>query len=261
MAFPVITRAISAAKNAVRLGADSPLGSKHENVNVPAPVPEIDMQATLRKFTAGMKRYALVSSRSIPEILNKKMLFVVKKAHDKTPLMERSKLEQELGIIAYRIIRSKKTGLLRRGTFQVRGSRALNIIQGMRYRRGEAPLTQKEAKKEARKMIRSRIRGIGALRYGWYHGSRPFQKAVNSYVKMERSTVKARSMGFPATFGRPNPKAKFAYRLTVNRGGRRVIDSRVSRAAAFAFRDETREMGKEIAKRLSEDWEARRYFK
>lgn len=271
MGVPFIARAVQAARglasrSVAARGAGGLAGiaignQSLPNANPPTPVPDIDVQDAVRKFNRGLREYAKVSSSSLPKIINRRMVFVAKRAYEGTPKASRSKIESELGVVAYRVIKSRKTGQLKKGTFVVQGTRGENIIQGLRVKRGEKPLTQKEVRKEARKLIGSRLRAVGALRHGWSDGIRPFQRASGYFVNIERGRIRTKSKGYPATPGRFNPRAKLIYRITINRGGKRIIHPQVARATAMAFRAETRSMGKEVSRRLSQDWSKKRYFK
>ena len=253
MPIGIIGRAVAAGRSviagrssAAAVSRSAGQSSSLPRVNAPTPVPTLDVQDATRKFTRGLQQYAKVSQSSLPKIINRRMVFVVKRAHSMTIKASRAKIESELGIVGYRIIKSRKTGALRRGTFVVKGTRAENIIQGSRKKAGKPLLTQKEVKKEARKLIRSRLRAVGALRRGWSDGVRPFQRFSGAYANIERGRIRSRSKGFPAKTGRFNPKAKLIYRVTIKRGGRRIIHPQVARATAYAFRSETREMGREV---------------
>ena len=212
-----------------------------------------------REFSAALREYKKVSRSTLADILNRKACFVLRKAIELTPKAIRSVIENIFNVIGSRLSRSKATGKFKKaGNLYGKSHLAIDIVQAKRFRKGQPPLTQKEASAEGRKLIANRLRGIGSLRAGWSRSYRTFLSATKEA---------GAALGLPrvkrpgqAKIARPttDPEAIFEYDLVTathhagGSSGPKEIDPRVASALQEAINIETAGMKEEIARRLGE---------
>ena len=217
----------------------------------------MELQPTIRintdEFIRNLRTYVTLRIKeSLDQIINRKMLFVIRRTRALTPKADRSKISAELGATSTQRV-SKKSGKLKWRNKYAPTSLAVGLVQWKRHKAGEPPLTQAEAKAKAAKLIGSRLKAVGSLKAGWVKALNMFAKALGSGGDAPDARVRAKGSAMTA---KPswNPTASAEYDLAIVGAGSNQlhIDSRVSAAAAQAFEEETRSMEDYISKKLRE---------
>jgi len=200
-----------------------------------------EIKIETKEFRRALDRYLVETSQELSKAINRRMFHVLKKAEQYTPKADRSAIMAELGA-EDKMVKSRKTGEIRRRGFKIANTKAERIIQGSRLKRGEKPLPRNEIKKEARKLIASRLRSVGTLKAGWYHAKLAMAKAGGVFGGGKTGPrVKQRSFGKPAKAGL-NPTAKAVYRLLAKGPNVKSIHPKVEQALARAYAAERVEM-------------------
>lgn len=216
---------------------------------------QIDFDRALKKWARALTKYVKVTKKDIADVINKKLLFVARRALKLTPKASKAEIEHELGVVAYRVSISKKTGEFKARRKIIKGRRAENIIQGSRIKAGKPPLTASEAKKQGKKLLRSRLRAIGSEKSGWAKIIKTLSRAVRFGASLGRTPrIKHKGRAKAAKPKRKIIEAFAEYAVHIKRGGKLVTDPRVVTAAARALRIEARDTGRNIAKRMAKNW-------
>ena len=214
-----------------------------------------DIQPTMkiddRQFQAALRQYMSISSRTLAEILNKKMLRIAFAAHKKTPKADRAQIEQQLGVVGYKFSKSRKTGLFkRRKAITASGALVHRIINARLGRAGKKGLYGKDMKKASQSFLGKRFRVIGTLKAGWLAAIRAFAKATGEAPGVGGIPVKGKSESIIAKDGW-NPKAEMAYNVNSFRGQHQAyIDPRVVTALQEGFTDEAQDMQRYCAREM-----------
>ena len=205
-------------------------------------------------FDAALKECLLVTQRSISEVFNGKMLSILKTARDRTPMGDRSKIQQELGATSTQRV-SKKTGAIKTGVRYAATETVYKILnsQGIRRSRVEIGIA-------AKKFIGQRLRAVGSLKAGWNDAIRKFQAAYGAQTGFFTSTktggpkVKQKSIGLPAK-DEFHATAVMEYRyLNQDKDGTFYLDPRVEGALQQAFHIEEASMKKHLEEKLAKAW-------
>jgi hypothetical protein len=220
------------------------------------------LQIDTRELSAALRQYKELSHSSLPQIINRKVLFILRRALARTPVADRGKIEAEFAVQGARIGIDKKTGRYKKRGNIYADSGASNlaerIIQARRIRAGQQPLSQGELRIAARKLVANRLRAVHALQAGWSRVIRQFAAAVrDGAAALGLPRVKHPGQGTLARNG-PNPEATFEYDMVTTRhlaggfSGQAQIDPRVAAALEQAISEETASLQEEIARRLQE---------
>jgi len=217
---------------------------------------EVEFEKSLKTWSRALTKYLKLSKKDTAFVINNKLGFVVRRALKNTFKASKPHIEHELGVVAYKVSISKKTGKFAARRKIFKGTRAENIIQGSRINAGKKPLPKSEAKKAARKLLRSRLRAIGSLKSGWIKIIKTLSKATRIPTgSIKGPRVKHKGHAKPANARKKIIESVAEYAVHVKRDGKLIIDPRVVLAAARAFRVEARDTGKHIAKKWRKNWE------
>lgn len=217
----------------------------------------MSFQIDSSKFEAALREYMVKCPQTLETILNKKMYFILRGAWQGTPKVERSKIEQELGVVAYKIRKSRKTGKFSRGAaVHAKGAIVHAIINARRRKAGLKGLQGKEMDRAVRRLQAARFRGAGILKRGWLRSLLTFSS------KARESMVAANDGRLPAGRGQPrpaeagwNPIASTTYEVNIDSTGNARIDPRVERALATSFEAERASMQQYIERKIQEEIE------
>lgn len=217
--------------------------------------PGMSMQIDDREFQAALRQYLAKTEKSLAPALNTKMFYIGRGAHRNTPQADRSKIEAELGVIAYKISKSKKTGKFARRKAIVGGSGprlVYAIINARLGRAGKKGLQGKEMAAAAKRLLGKRFRGIGTEKDGWLHAIRKFGAAIGQGFTKDGGAgrLKGKSVGTVAKDGW-NPECTLEYNVnSYDTKHKQYLDPRTVRALQQAFTDETRSMQEHLRKKL-----------
>lgn len=230
------------------------------------------MSASFQIDDKVLRSYLAKAPDSFQEILNRKMFFILRAAQQGTPKADASKIESELGVIGYKVSRSRKTGNFRRGKAVTSGPTAAMIINAARGRAGLKGLTRKAMAKAVNALVARRRTAVGTLRRGWNRALSMFAAASGSgSANIEPGRrPKGFGGGRAATPG-INPEAEATYDLNidahrpgaVNYNPKKHfdprVDPRVQQALEAAFRAEESNMREYVERKIAEDLAASGY--
>jgi|TARA_R110002096_G_scaffold270240_2_gene464132 hypothetical protein len=208
-------------------------------------------------FTQQLRRYAKVNRRSFKEIVNAKALDMAYQALKHTDAANASAIEYKLGAIGNKVIKSRKTGQLRKGKRMLKESSfAARIVNSRRKKAGQPMIWGKELEKAAQKLINMRVRAVKFLKSGWLPAIKKLSYAVER--RDRRPWPKGLSKGKAATkgWGRPakaelNPEAWIANSATNNsQQAISKVKAGLSRGMAASVAD----MAVYIEKKLGRDY-------
>jgi hypothetical protein len=210
---------------------------------------------TLETFDAVFREYIARCPHTLDEIVNKKMYFILRAAWEGTPQVQRSTIEQNLSIDAYKIRKSRKTGKFSRGAaVHGSGSVVFRIINARRKRAGLKGLYGKDMAKAVRRLTGARLRAAGTLRRGWLRSLLTFA------AKAKEAMVSASDGKMPAGRGAPvaaepgwAPIAATSYEVNIESTKDARIDPRVEQALAAAFAREQASMQDYIERKIQEE--------
>lgn len=240
-----------------------------------------------KEFQRALKLSIETSSRSAAVVLASRLYNIAKRAQIGTPKADRAKIEADLGVSGYKLIRSKdkSTGrrVLKRGKAilgsgggqirnlyalvqsrinKVGGSAANNLTDKQRTRfknRGSSNKAMNRAglDKAVRKFVASKLRAIGTLRRGW---NKPMQQLWRWISRKDKPPLgslptgaRVKQAGEASVKDTGNPWAQMAYDMTVQSKTNPHIDPRVEQALGKAFRAEAAEMKRHIETKLNKD--------
>lgn len=195
-------------------------------------------------FNAQLREYVRRTQHTLAYAINKKMLFILRRARELTPVANRPQIQQVFNVTQTERI-GKKTGKLRRTTdYTGLNSSAYALLFWKRKQKGLSPFQLPAAEREAaaKKLVAGRLRAIGSLKSGWNAALMGFSRAARFPAKTEGPRVKQRGSARIAQEGW-NPEAVATYSVTEQKDtGEKLIDPRVETAVAQAFREETASM-------------------
>jgi len=152
------------------------------------------------EFDRALLSYLRVTRHTLPEVLNKKALYLARGALQFTPRASRAAIEA-LGIVAYRI--ASKTGRRlkkAKAIYNVTDSRARHILLAAWRKRGElSGKSEADIQAGVKKLIAARLRSIAFLASGWI----PAIRAMARKTGEAATTLDARQFGRPKGRGVP----------------------------------------------------------
>lgn len=207
----------------------------------------------LKQFNRTLNDYMAKTPKTLEEVINKKMYFVLKGAWERTPKVDRSTIEKDLNIIGYKVRRNRKTGKMSRGRM-ISGHASLLylLVNARRGKSGRKGLYGRQMDAAARKLAAARFRAAGTARRGWL-------KPMLAFASRSKETVPGQALGkLPAGAGSAkiaqpgwNPVAEATYAVAIDKG--KQIDPRVETALAASFAAEEASMRAYIEQKIQED--------
>lgn len=204
----------------------------------------------LPEFQRLLREHLAKTRRSLPVALNSRMLNIVAKASRGTPKVERSTIEQELGVTGYAPNFGKRGQPLKRGRNMAKnaqtkaGALVYLIIQAARRRAGRKGLYGPAMKAAVTKLLVKRFRSVGTLKAGWTGAIRTLGKAVGQSFRNEgaSASVKGKSVARIARDGF-NPSVSVEYVTnSFDKNHQAYIDQRITAALDAAFASEQKEL-------------------
>ena len=220
-------------------------------------------------FQAALVQYAEVSRRTIPDICNKKALFIARGALRNTPRVPVSKIEEELGKIVRVTDMGKRGHLVKRsalaGVFGKSGPLAALILTAKRSRLGQDSIFKGKTRAQGRAdmakavlaFVRDRRRSVAFLASGWIQAIRTLSPLVKGKAGIPAFTPGVRQWGRRKGEAKPATQGWSPAATIVNQTG---ITDEESRALAVygipalqqAINTETASMLEEVEKRMKE---------
>lgn len=201
----------------------------------------------LRSFQDTLRKYIAVTSKTIPDALNTKMLYIAQGALKNTPKASRSDIESSLSITGYAQQVYKRGP--KKGQMNQRGklSRVITsspiiykIINARRSRNGQKGLYGAEMKIAVKRFLAKRFRSIGTLKAGWVSAIKRLSGTVGGFGQFTGSLppVKGRSQVRLAKQG-ISPSVELEYAVnSFDASHRQYLDPRVVQALSDSFRKE-----------------------
>lgn len=195
---------------------------------------------------------------TVARTLNKHLFYIARGASRLTPVS--TKVESDMGVLAYASVRSRKTGKTRRGKVAVfaigTGNRIAAIINARRMKGGKPPLKRIEMGDAIKKLIAARLRSKGTERSGWIAAIRILGASIgeSSYAE-ERVSVTHTSIATTAKDGW-SPVAELEYKIiSTDTHNRHYIDAKTQDALQTAFNYETSSIEKFLGTDLQKDFD------
>jgi len=209
----------------------------------------LDLHIDASEWRSALRQYLGLTDKTLPEVLNTKMFFILKRARELTPKATAEVIESALGVSGVETRVSRKTGKVRvkRYILVTQAPRAALIVQARRRDKGLPGLYGAKMAKAVRSLINRRKAAIGSLRAGWRKALRAFGLAAKQIAPAGDPRV--RHPG-EARIARQSyvPEAIAYYDLQAR--GR--IDPRVESALASAMRDELASTREYVRKKMQE---------
>lgn len=142
------------------------------------------LDINMGEFRRALDRYIQTTQKSLAEIVNQRARNVAYNSLRLTPKAERLKIERELGVTSYKVVRNRKTGKIRRGAFQIANRTLAHRIVAKNLREksaGRFPMKNAQFKREVRRFVGNRLKGVGYLSSGWLYAIRD----LNPHVKFK----------------------------------------------------------------------------
>jgi len=185
-----------------------------------------------REFNAALRKYAELSKRTLPEIINRKAYFIARRAVFETPKASRVEIRQKLGRI------SKRNGQLKLVRLSWAWRRdmpmAEAIIRARFHRDGKPQPTKDQVQELMIQLILARTRSIAYFKSGWLPAIQKLEAFVKSKFGAARrdrdARVKGRLKG-NATPARPGWRPKATIENATGVGGK--LDSGAKRGKAL----------------------------
>ncbi|HEV2210853.1 MAG TPA: hypothetical protein VG167_18930 [Verrucomicrobiae bacterium] len=222
------------------------------------------------EFDRALSQYMSVTTHTLPEVLNKKALFICRRALRETPKADSMAIKQQLGVVALKItgqnVSFSKSGV-RRGKFLTEKvyapssqrasiSLAEAIIRARAYRAGKSQPTKSEMPELIESLVASRMRSTAFLKSGWIPAIRTLSGALGNHGSA--SAGGAKMSGQPkgrAIPARAGLKCTALIENSVRAEGKRANDSLVrfgGRALQEAVNAEEQSMQAEVFRRQAE---------
>lgn len=208
----------------------------------------MSMTVDQSKFQEQLRKYIAQTEKTIPQVLNQKMFYIVKRAMAETPVASRAAIQSTFNVSSTEtVIKSgKRAGKIRRKySYDGMNSSAFALMQYRRRLAGKEPI-KKPTYADAEKFVSKAFGAVGTLRNGWVGAVGKLASVVNEGKPVMEFSARAkqRSIAYPATPGL-SPEVTAIYRV-VERifQGHKVeqIDPRVVAALQNAFDAETKGM-------------------
>lgn len=136
-----------------------------------------------------------VTSRALPDVLNKKGFFIARRAVIETPKASAANIKAELG----RVTKHRggtRTMKLTASTSRPTMSLAEAILRARIYLKGGTQPTKQEMQGELLKFLSARMRSIAFLKSGWLPAIRKLESAIREKSGLERMGYRdARQVG------------------------------------------------------------------
>lgn len=230
------------------------------------------------RFNRDLEQIAIRTKRPLPYVLNKKLMYIIARARDMTPLANRASVQSALNVMQTekvnkkgvtvrktdysKIVRSKAIGAIKQPLNYIakkyRKRQNFNnpfaLYQARRKKLGQAPLTPNVPAENIKRFISNRLRAIGTARSGWKAALGKLAAAVHSMPTGESHGVAVKQTGqaIPAVEGW-NPIAEAHYRITVASRDNPHIDPRTEAALEKAFAMEMIDMEAFLARELEKE--------
>lgn len=203
----------------------------------------------IRSLEMAMREYSQYTEKTLPEIVNQRLLNVAGRAVNATPIADKVAITIQLGEIARGLGRTKK-GKIKRGkrifasSTKVSAPLAALIINARRRKSGQRGLYGSEMTRAIRRMTGGRYRSIGFERSGYIPGIRDLARTLKKPFiigQIKGISVKGQPKGeaHPAPRNSFNPKA-----ILINRA--KGITKVGVKALEKAIGDEGRELARHI---------------
>lgn len=206
----------------------------------------VTFETDLREFSRTLDKYLTLTSKELSAAVNHQAGRLAFSAIQNTKKADRKEIEK-LGVVGYRIIKSRKTGTIRQGRpiYNEHG-RARDIVAARYYKRGEK--LPDDIDKQAQNLIAARLRAISFVRSGWLAAIRAFKAFGNAGL-----TPDARQRGRPkgkATRAREgfNPVATLTNSALPSKNAKQVCESGLQKA----IRERIADMRVYIERKLKE---------
>jgi hypothetical protein len=209
----------------------------------------------LTEFHATMKKQLELTSRTLPEALNRIALDVVNEAYKLTPKASREKIQESLGakVVAQTV---GKNGKIRRKFSYKAVPVVYLIINGMRKKKGLPPVKPSEMPAAQKKLVGSRLRAINSLKSGWVGTLKALIRATRQGMNIDGARpVKMAGRANPAKPGW-KPFVEMIYRLTIKKKGsdEYILDPRMDAVTQAAFDAKTKDMKGYIERKLQQQF-------
>lgn len=217
------------------------------------------MKVNVPEFQRLLREHLARTSRSLPVALNSRALAIVAKASKETPRTERERIEQELGVVGYRLVATKRgysyaQSKRRKVANAVLAGGALvyRIINARLGRTGKKGLYGSKMREAARNLLVKRFRSVGTLKAGWTGAIRTLGKVLGLSFQNEgaagrvqgRSTVKVATEGW-------SPSVRIEYVTnSFDAQHQAYIDARVEAAVGKGFEAEAKELREHLRKAI-----------
>jgi hypothetical protein len=184
------------------------------------------------EFQKDLNRAVAISSRGAAESLNSRGYMLAKRAMDYTKRAMRAEIEA-LGVTGYRVIKSKKTGTLKKGRpIYSPSDKAVAIVASRLVAAGQKIDSHASLVESAKKMIAARLRSITFLASGWIPAMRKLDKYARQKVR-----ATAKQWGKPKGTARPaketfNPFVEIENNVTPTPRGQQMLRDGLAKAIA-----------------------------
>jgi hypothetical protein len=175
----------------------------------------VEITLNWEAFERSAERLLEHSSRTMPEFINGQGLAVASRAIKHTEKANADQIAAMLGQVGTKVVRSRKTGKLRKGARVYSAEEntfAARIINKRRHDAGQKPLSGPFLADAVRKMINARVRSVSFIKSGWVWAVRELSKAVGYRPKgatgagdATRAKGAAKGYAKPATFTLSGP--------------------------------------------------------
>jgi hypothetical protein len=216
------------------------------------------------QFQADLRKAAQITSRTIPEFLNARAYFIIKRALDATPVADRAKIEK-LGLRTVSEKINSKGRKRRKFAFDVEPAIAFYLaVTGKR--KGMNPgyvgkqFPNREAlAKAARKMLSGRLKAIGFLKSGWLVPLRAFSRWGSGSSRVADYSQKGKRKGEAIVAKEGwNPTATFINNVTpldsITGAVRTATHGLQEAALNRAFTEEAAELESHLRKKLGDEF-------
>jgi hypothetical protein len=211
------------------------------------------------EFQKTLEQYLSVTSRELSEALNAKLFYIAAGAAKKTPKATREQIEQELGVVGYRLEFGKRGKILasskrRKSINAITDSTSILylIINRRLGRAGKKGAYGASMRLAVADLLAKRFRSVGTLKAGWTHAIRRLGAALGYTFQNEGASASVRGRS-TATVARPGwtPECSLEYNVnSYDQAHRPHISRDVQRALSAAFQDELRSMQQYIIGKL-----------
>lgn len=203
------------------------------------------------RWRKALARYTKWSKSELSLIINRSLLQVLTTALRKSPIVSAEQIRRELNVVMRTTSKSGKQLIRHRFASS---SRAEAIIQGRLRNQGKANVTRAEARTAARKLVAKRLRSRGIVKSGFVKPIKILSQATRNWTKTSGlPSPKGKGRATPARPG-ITPSATAIYELGIDMRGTRMIHPKVVDAVNAGMRDEAREKGREIARRMAKQF-------